>query len=56
MTITYIHETQLFLAVMFIFALKSSKFYVCCKLSRNQPTGLCFHNFAMIRPCAYLFK
>jgi len=25
------------------------KLLVCCKLSRNRPSRLCFHNIAMIR-------
>jgi len=25
-------------------------------LERNQPTGLCFHLFAMIQTCAYLYS
>jgi len=29
----------------------NQKLLVFCKLSRNQPTGLCFNDFVMIRTC-----
>jgi len=29
-----------------------TKLWVCCKLLRNQPAGLCFLVFAMIQTCA----
>jgi len=32
------------------------KLYVFCRLSRNQPTGLCYHLFAMIQTCTYLYS
>jgi len=32
------------------------KLWVCYKLSRNQPTGLFFHHFAMIQTCTYLYS
>jgi len=36
--------------------LQNEKLYVFCRLKRNQPTGLCFHVFAMIQTCAHLYS
>jgi len=27
--------------------INNCKIYVCCKFSRNQPTGVCFNHFGM---------
>jgi len=34
----------------------NKKLYIFDRLQRNQPTGLCFHLFAMIQTCAYLYS
>jgi len=39
------------------FSLRGSwKLCVGCKLSRNQPTGLCFHRVALIQTCTSLYS
>jgi len=34
----------------------SKKLHVFCKLLRNEPTGLCFHLYAMIQTYMYLHQ
>jgi len=34
----------------------NQKLSFCSNLSQNQPTALCFHLFAMVQTCAYLYS